>query len=242
MFNISSKKSRTVFFLCNKIALNSGILFTIISHKANYLISNGIISMKNITFKQYRTIDLSILCVLTAVFEAIATMASNQWFNLQAMSISISFTIACITLIRWNQFATLPAFIGSFIYCYISGGSLNQYIAYCGGSLFILLALPLMRKLTKEKIKQSFLTRALFVITAYLLIIVGRWCFSLPFAFTFNTLLAFLGTDILSLLFAVVVLSLITTADGFLEDQKAYLFRLERERQEEERANLNDPF
>ncbi len=198
--------------------------------------------MKNITFKQYRTIDISILCALTVVFEAIATMASNQWFNLQAMSISISLTVACITLVRWNQFAFLPAFIGSFVYCFVSGASLSQYISYCGGSLFILLALPLMKKLTKEKIKKSFLTRALFVISAYLLIIVGRWCFSLPFAFTFNTLLAFLGTDVLSLLFAVLVLSLTASSDGFLEDQKAYLFRLERERQEEERANLNDPF
>ena len=38
------------------------------------------------------------------------------------------------------------------------------------------------------------------------------------------------------------VLSLTANGDGMLEDQKSYLFRLERERQEEQNANLNDPF
>ena len=198
--------------------------------------------MRNITFKQYRTADILILCILTAVFEVIAALASNQWFNLQAMSISIYLTMACITMIRWNQYAALPSFIGALAYCLASDGSLTQYVIYCGGSLFILLAYPLMKKLTKEKIRTAFLTRALFVTVAYLLLVIGRWCFSLPFELTFKTLLAFLGTDILSLLFAIFVLSLTASGDGMLEDQKSYLLRLERERKEEQSANLNDPF
>ena len=54
--------------------------------------------------------------------------------------------------------------------------------------------------------------------------------------------LTFITTDILSLLFAVVVMSLLKGADGMIEDQKEYLLRIDRESKEEESANLNDPF
>ena len=56
------------------------------------------------------------------------------------------------------------------------------------------------------------------------------------------SLVTFITTDILSLLFAVVVMSLLKGADGMIEDQKEYLLRIDRESKEEEAANLNDPF
>ena len=56
------------------------------------------------------------------------------------------------------------------------------------------------------------------------------------------SLLTFITTDILSLLFAVVVMSLLKDTDGMIEDQKEYLLRIDRESKEEESANLNDPF
>lgn len=198
--------------------------------------------MKQITFKQYRNIDLSIFCILTAIFEAVAATASNKWFNLQAMTVSITLALTCIIYLRWSLYALLPSFVGAFVYCTVIGGSVNQYLIYCGGSLFIIIAFPLLKKITKEKIRKDFLLRTVFVSSVYVALNIGRWCCSLPFNFSFQTLLTFLGTDVLSLLFAVVVLTLAKNADGLIEDQKSYLLRLDRERKKEQEANLNDPF
>ena len=198
--------------------------------------------MKQITFEQYRKIDLTLLCILTAVFEAIATLASAKWFNLQAMTVSITLAMTCITFMRWNLFSLLPSFIGAFVYCTVIGGTFEQYLIYCGGSLFVIIAYPLLKTLTKEKVRKDFLFKVFFVSIAYISIVAGRWYCSLPFEFTLRTFLAFLGTDILSLLFAIVIMVVGKNVDGLIEDQKSYLLRLEKERIEEQEANLNDPF
>ncbi len=76
----------------------------------------------------------------------------------------------------------------------------------------------------------------------YLSTVLGRWLISLLFEPSLMSLVTFITTDILSLLFAVVVMSLLKGADGMIEDQKEYLIRIDRESKEEEAANLNDPF
>lgn len=198
--------------------------------------------MKQITFKQYRAIDLSILCILTAVFEAVAANASNSWFVLQAMTVSITLAMSCITLMRWNIYAILPSFIGSAVYCGVIGGSPQQYLIYCGGSLFIALGIPLIKILKKEKIMKSFVLKLVLASAMYVSINLGRWIFSLLFEFTFDSFLTFFATDILSLLFAVMILSIAKNIDGLIEDQKSYLLRLEKERKEEKNANSSDSF
>lgn len=198
--------------------------------------------MKQITFKQYRRIDIVILCILTAVFELIATLASTKWFDLQAMTVSITLALTCITYMRWSLLALIPSFVGAFVYCAASGGSAEQYLIYCGGSLFVFLAFPLLQKMTKEKIRNSFVLKLVFVCSVYLSLSVGRWFFSLPFEFSLETFLPFFFADILSLIFAIVVFTIAKNIEGLIEDQKSYLLRLEKERKEEQEANLNDPF
>lgn len=46
-------------------------------------------------------------------------------------------------------------------------------------------------------------------------------------------LVVYLTTDIISLLFAEVIVVLLRKVDGMIEDQKSYLLRLEEERKEE---------
>lgn len=198
--------------------------------------------MKQITFKQYRMIDLSILCILTAFFEAIATLASDKWFNLQAMTVSITVAMTCITFMRWSRYALLPSFIGAFVYCTVIGGTTQQYLIYCGGSLFVILAFPLLERLTKEKVRKDFIFRTIFTVAVYVFLTLGRWTCSLPYVYSLNTFVTFFTTDILSLLFAIVILFLAKNLDGLIEDQKSYLLRLEKERQKEQEENLNDPF
>ena len=44
----------------------------------------------------------------------------------------------------------------------------------------------------------------------------------------------YITTDIISLLFGIIILNLLRKADGMIEDQKAYLFRIQREDDEDD--------
>ena len=197
--------------------------------------------MNQLTFKQYRQIDVIIWCVLTAVFETVASLASNRWFLLQAMTISISLTMVCLTMMRWNVYALLPSMIGALSFCIASEGQIKEYLVYCGGSFFCLLALPFLKKLGKERVRKNPPFLILFIIILYLSLVLGRWICSLAIEPSFNSLLAFLGTDVLSLLFALLVVFITRNVDGLFEDQKSYLLRLDRERKEAENTS-NDLF
>ena len=186
-----------------------------------------------ITFKQYRNIDIGILCLLTAIFESVATLATSKWFVGQPMAITITLALTLIAMHRWGLFAALVPVVGGATFCLLSSASAEHFLIYCGGNVFALASLVYFRLFGKESVRHSFLRTLLFASTAYVAVAVGRFLFSLPFGAGFAELVGFLASDILSLLFAVVILTVFRDVDGLIEDQKAYLFRLERQRKEE---------
>ncbi len=197
--------------------------------------------MKEITFKQYKAIDISILSVLLLVFEALSVYASSNWFSHSGISvvplISLTPLVVVIMMMRWSEFAFVPAIVGGISYCFACGGKPEQYLVYCLGNLFGLLSLLIIKKLGKEEIRKRRWYLALVSISTYLFITVGRWLVSLIFAPMIKTLLTFIATDIISLVVAVVGVIALRNSDGILEDQKAYLLRLDRERREADAAN-----
>lgn len=196
--------------------------------------------MKQITFKQYRSIDLTIICALTVIFELLVSLATNKWFVAQPMAVSLITTMTCIAMMRWNEYALLPAFAGSLVYSITLGASISQIVIYCGGSLFTILALPVLKKLGKDEVRKDFVKRATFITLTFVFMILGRWLCSLLFEFSINSLISFFTADILSLLFAWIVVSVCKNADGLIEDQKSYLLRLEEERKAEQEKFFND--
>ncbi len=199
--------------------------------------------MKQISFKQYRKIDIAILCILTAIFEGIATFAAGyKVWSAQPLAVSITLTMVCIAMLRWSELALIPSLVGAVTYCVVSGGTLKQYIIYISGGLFCLLAVPVLKKLGKDRVRLDFFRRLVFVTTVYTAIELGRWLTSLFFELSLSSLTAFMfsPTELLSLLFAVIVVSLAKNADGLIEDQKSYLLRLDKEKREEQAANEND--
>lgn len=185
------------------------------------------------TFKQYRNVDLLIFSVLSAVFEAIATTATSKWFPGQPMAITITFAMILISMHRWSGYAAVVAVVSGASFCIASSASAEQFLIYCGGNVFALVSLVYFKLLTKTRVKNSFLLTLAFSATAYVAVALGRWLISLPFGTGPAELIGFLSSDILSLLFAVMILWVCKGIDGLVEDQKAYLFRLERERKEE---------
>ena len=143
-------------------------------------------------------------------------------------------------MMRWSEFAFVPALVGGLSYCFACGGKPEQYLIYCLGNLFGLLSLLIIKKLGKDTVRQRTLYLVLIPVSTYLFITVGRWLVSLIFEPTVKTLLTFITTDIISLVVAIVGVIALRKSDGILEDQKSYLLRLDRERKalEEERIAM----
>lgn len=188
--------------------------------------------MNQITFKQYRAIDISILVALTIIFEGVATLATIKWFALQPVAISISLALVCMLMLRWGFPAGFAAVAGGFVYCVLSGGTAQQFVIYCIGNLFALLAMLWFNVFGKEKIRTSRWLLLLFAATAYAGQVLGRGLLAMVFGDSWGAFVIFSTTDIMSLVFTILVLFLFRTTDGMLEDQKTYLLRLDKQKKE----------
>ena len=193
--------------------------------------------MNNLTFKQYRNIDLSIFALLVILSEAITTVATNSWFVAQPVAISTTIIFVCILMMRWGAFAIIHAIIGGVVFCVASGASVEHFIIYSVGNCLTMCALLWFKLLGKERVRTDSFVLAIYTVSVYLLMQVGRWLVSLFFGGGLGELVGYITTDIISLLFAVVIMLILRKTDGMIEDQKAYLFRLERERLEEQQSS-----
>lgn len=189
--------------------------------------------MNNITFKQYRNIDLGIFAAMLIVSEAVTTIATNTWFAAQPVAISTTLIFICMVMMRWSYLAVVPAVLGGVVFCIASGATPEQYLIYALGNCASLLSLLWFKFCKKDDVRKGSFKLIFFVIGSYVAMQVGRWLISLFFGGRLDTLLVYLTTDIISLLFAIVVMFLLRNIDGMIEDQKAYLFRQQREREAE---------
>ena len=135
-------------------------------------------------------------------------------------------------MMRWSEFAFITALVGGLSYCVACGGKPEQYVIYCVGNLFALFSLLIIKKVGKETVRNNTLYLVLISISTYLFITIGRWLVSLIFEPTFKTIMAFITTDIISLVVLIVGVISLRKSDGILEDQKAYLLRLDREKRQ----------
>ncbi len=225
---MTSKKSRKKYSVCCTIAIYQNIVA--ISQKCER--AEKLHSMNQITFKQYRTIDILILVALTIIFEGIATMATAKWFALQPVAVSIGLAMVCIVMMRWGWQAAFPAFAGGFTFCILSAGTAQQFVIYCIGNIFALLGMVWFKVYGKEGIRNSMWKIALFASTSYVGMVLGRGLIAMAFGDPWGTLITFVTTDIMTLVFAILVIILFRKTDGMLEDQKSYLLRLDKERRE----------
>ncbi|MBD5128752.1 MAG: hypothetical protein HDT43_02330 [Ruminococcaceae bacterium] len=195
--------------------------------------------MNNISFKQYRAIDLGILAVILVAAEMITAKAASSWFPAELYMLSPAIALICIVMMRWGGFAAIHAAAGGAAYCLALGASAEQFAIYCAGNCFALISLILIKALGKQKIRDSVVLTIVYTALTYIGTELGRGLVSLIFGMTIDSMLAFFVTDSLSLAFAVVVVLISRRVDGLFEDQKAYLIRTESERR---RAQSPDNF
>lgn len=190
--------------------------------------------MNNISFKQYRAIDLGIMAVILAVVEALTAKAASSWFPMEFYALSPTIAVVCIVMMRWGGFAALHAVVGGAVYCLALGASAEQFAVYCVGNCCALASLVLIKALGKRKIKDSVLYTVIFTVLAFVGAELGRGLVSLIFGSPIDSVLRFFTTDSLSLVFAVVVVLISRKVDGLFEDQRDYLIRTEAERRREQ--------
>lgn len=191
--------------------------------------------MKAFTFNRYRTVNIAIMTLLFSIAEALIVSGARRWFPELPYTLSLNILFMSLEIMRWRGFGAISAFAGGFVFCLASGADARYYAIYCLGNLLAMIVLLFIRKAGREKIRQDFLLSAFYVILVFLVACIGRYLVSLIFVREPLMIVQFLSTDLLSLIFAIVAIFASRNADGIFEDQKDYLLRLEREREEKAR-------
>ena len=177
------------------------------------------------TFSEYRRTDLLIWALILVVCEFLTVKAANKWFPAQPYTVSVAAAVTTIVYMRWGWWGCLHAFLAGTVFCAASGAQLFNYLIYCIGNLFSVLAVPCLLKVGKERARTG--TFGLFFpILVLLLMQCGRALAALALGASTASVIGFFTTDSVSLLFTFVVVWTARQLDGVYEDQKHYLLRL----------------
>lgn len=190
---------------------------------------------QQITFRQYRAMDVFFFTALLCLCETLITLGANRWFPGEPYTLSLTPAVTAIVMVRWGAFAAIPAVLGNLVFCLASGATPIQYLVYCLGSLAAMLLLPLREKWNWRRLHESVLLAMGYAALCALLMQLGRMLVALVLGYPPATCAGFVTTDVLSVLFAVLLVWISRKLDGILEDQKDYLRRVQEEQEKEAR-------
>lgn len=188
-------------------------------------------AQKSLTYKQYRTADLTIFLVIYLVIEALLASLSLKFSNVN-FTFTLVYAIAAIVTMRWGAFSAIHLALGGVVYALCLKGDALSCLGFILGNLFGLLSLITFKFLPKEKITKSFTYSLIYLVIVYLTISLGR-----AISFSVINKVSFLGmltstltTDVFSLVISIIVILVARRQDGLFEDQKQYLLRTQKER------------
>ena len=189
------------------------------------------------SFGEYRTIDLVIFAIMLTFFEYLIVKAARVWFTDQLYTVSLAAAITSIVYMRWGAWGGIHAVLAGFVFCLFSGATGEQYVIYCVGNLFSMLALILLFRAGKEKVRTRPFLALLFPFLVQLLMHGGRALTALLLGVPPAGVAGFFTTDSLSYLFTLVIAWIVRRLDGVYEDQKHYLLRFNAEKEKKEVKN-----
>ena len=184
---------------------------------------------RQISFSQYRTIDLSILAVILAVSQTLIHFASSQWFADQLYVVSPVAAVVALVMMRWSGWAAIHAALGGVLFALLAGGSWEHFLIYGAGNLAAMAALVMFRIFGKERIRGDALLTLAFALCVQLLMQLGRGGLAALLGYGPDACLGFITTDILSELFTLFVIWVVRRVEGLFEDQKHYLLCIQSE-------------
>ncbi len=191
---------------------------------------------RQLTLQEYRGIDLALFALMFAVFEfIIVRVANGQFFRDQAFTVSLAAAITSIVYMRWGWWGGIHAALAGALFCLYSGGTAEQYMIYTVGNLFSLPAVLWLKRAGPEKVRTGRWAAMLFPLAVIALMQGGRAVMSLLLGAPAGAALGFFTTDSLSILFTLVIVWIARRLDGVYEDQKHYLLRIQKEKNDETR-------
>lgn len=183
---------------------------------------------QQLTWRQYRAIDLALLAAALAIFEFLIVRAANWWFPGQPFTVSLAAAVASIVYMRWGWWGAIHAAEAGLVFCFFSGASGAQYVVYCLGNLLSALAVLPLERMGKERVRTGHLS-LIFPLLVQVLMQAGRALVGLLLGAGPAEVAGFFTTDSLSLLFTFVIIWIARKLDGVYEDQKHYLLRIHAE-------------
>ena len=186
--------------------------------------------MKNqITFQQYRTIDLTIMMVMLAFSQVLTHLATSFWFPEQLYVASPLGGIVALVMMRWSGYAAIHACLGGLVFTALSGGGIQQYLIYGLGNLLALAMLVMFKFFGKERIRKDSFLSLTFGLGTQLMMMLGRAGIALLLGHPAEICIRFITTDVLSCLFTMLIIWIVRRVEGLFEDQKLYLLRIQQE-------------
>lgn len=181
------------------------------------------------TFRRYRMMDLCMFTAMACIFEALIVLASKNWFPYEPYVLSLTPAITAVVMVRWGAYAVGPVLAGMLTLCIASGAQPVQYLIYCVGSLLCLVLLPVLKRVGWRTLKEHVLLAMAYGLATALLMQIGRAAVAWLCGMQAGVCMGFVTTDILSLLFSVLIVWICRRLDGMLEEQKHYVKRIREE-------------
>jgi len=191
---------------------------------------------QQITFRQYRAMDLFLFSALLCVCETLITLGATRWFTGEPYTLSITPAVTAIVMVRWGGFAAIPAVLGAFVFCLVSGATLPQYIIYCVGNLAALVLTQVLCRDGWKRLHENVLFALLYGLMTAVMMQLGRFLIALVMGNSLRLCAGFITTDTLSILFAVLIVWIARRLDGVMEEQRHYLRRVAEEMEKEREA------
>lgn len=191
------------------------------------------------SFRKYKIIDLAIFTGIYLVLEFLISLGATMWFPEQPYIVSLMLPILLIVMMRWDKWAGILALISAPFYVLIYGGIGTRYLIFLFGNIGFMTLLAFLLPIGKKKVRDSVFLTVCYVLIGYLSLEIFRGLGAMIFDHVgIEIIWTFIWTDLLSLVFSLVVVLIARIIDGIFEDQKAYCFRKQREREEEQAAVL----
>ena len=184
---------------------------------------------QQLTFRQYRTMDVFFFTLLLCVCESLIVLAGTRWFPGEAYTLSLTSAVTAIVLVRWGIFAAVPALAGGLVLSLVSGAGVAQMVIYCLGNMTALVLIPLIRCIGWKRLRADVLLTLLHGFTTALMMQLGRAAIALALGYAPAICLGFITTDVLSTLFAMLLPWICRRLNGMLEYQPHYLKRIQEE-------------
>ena len=192
---------------------------------------------KYISIKQYRLGDLFVFTVIAAIAELVCYLA-QIWFSSAAFyTLNLMLPVITLVIVRWGWQGVVLAAAEGVMYCALRHTAWQGYIIYMVGNAAIAIELLAVKLIGPERLKKRWYWSALVVLIGWTTTNFVKTCLYAAFYKDFTSALtAMFGIadcGLLALVMGEIIILICRRLDGLFENQKRYLLRLNKERDEE---------